>query len=141
MSMSRLRELAGHATVVRLRRFVVVGAGAATVQQGLLWSFVEQVGLWYVPAAAVAIEITILLQYVVNNSWTFRPSRHRTLQSYARGLVRTNIVRGTAIPIQTGLLYALVTSGGLGYLVANLVAIFVTGFYRYYLDSRWTWRI
>jgi putative flippase GtrA len=141
MSMVRLRELNGHPTVVRLRRFVIVGTGAAAVQQGLLWSFVERLGLWYVIAAAVAIEITIVLQYVVNNSWTFRPSRHRTLQSYARGLVRTNVVRGTAIPIQTGLLYAMVRWGGLGYLLANLVAIFVTGFYRYYLDSRWTWRI
>lgn len=141
MSMSRLRELAGHATVVRLRRFVVVGAGAATVQQGLLWSFVEQVGLWYVPAAAVAIEITILLQYVVNNSWTFRPSRHSARWSYVRGLVKTNIVRGTAIPIQTGLLYAFAEWVGLVYLVANLVAIVFSGLYRYYFDARWTWRI
>jgi putative flippase GtrA len=139
--MTRLRELAGHPTAVRLRRFVVVGTGAAAVQQGLLWTFVERLDLWYVPAAVVAIEITILLQYVVNNSWTFRPSRHTTLESYAWGMVRTNIVRGTAIPIQTGLLYVLVTWGGFAYLVANLFAIFLTGFYRYYLDSRWTWRV
>jgi putative flippase GtrA len=139
--MSRLRSLGQHPTAVRLRRFVTVGAVAATIQQALLWAFVEQFDVWYVPAAVIAIEITIIFQYGLNNLWTFRTSRHVTLWSYARGLVRTNVVRGTAIPLQTGLLYALVDWGSLTYLVANLVAIFLSGFYRYYLDARWTWRV
>jgi putative flippase GtrA len=139
--MSRLHDLLGHRSFVRLRRFFLVGAAAATVQTALLWLFVEYLGVWYVLAAVVAIEVTIVLQYVVNNSWTFRPSRHTTLRSYGRGLLRTNIVRGTAIPIQTAILYALVAWGGVMYLVANVGAILVTGLYRYYLDSRWTWRV
>lgn len=128
-------------TFVRLRRFFFVGATAATVQTALLWILVDGLGVWYVLAAVVAIEITIVLQYVVNNSWTFRPSRHTTLRSYIRGLLKTNVVRGTAIPLQTAILYTLVTWGGVMYLIANLGAILVTGIYRYYLDSRWTWRI
>jgi putative flippase GtrA len=139
--MSRFDGLLGHPSFVRLRRFFVVGTAAAAVQTALLWVFVEHLDVWYVIAAAVAIEITIVLQYVVNNSWTFRPSRHTTLRSYGRGLLRTNIVRGTAIPIQTAILYALVAWGNVMYLVANVGAILVTGLYRYYLDSRWTWRI
>jgi len=135
------RDLARHPTAVRLRRFFIVGSGAAAVQTALLWAFVERLGLWYIPAAVVAIEITIILQYVVNNSWTFRPSRHTSLASYGRGLLKTNIVRGSAIPIQTGLLYVFVEWGELVYIVGNLVAIFISGLYRYYLDSRWTWRI
>jgi putative flippase GtrA len=139
--MSVLDLLRDHPSAIRLRRFFIVGAGAAGVQTVLLWLFVDYLGVWYVPAAVVAIEITIVLQYVVNNSWTFRPSQHATLLSYARGLVKTNLVRGTAIPLQTGLLFAFVEWFGLWYLLANLVAIFVSGFYRYYLDSRWTWGI
>ncbi len=139
--MSLLDALRDHPSAVRLRRFFVVGTVAAGVQTGLLWVLVDAVGLWYVPAAVAAIEFTILLQYVINNSWTFRPSGHSTLRSYARGLVKTNLVRGTAIPIQTGLLYAFVEWLGLLYLVANLVAIFLSGLYRYYLDSRWTWSV
>jgi putative flippase GtrA len=127
--------------MVRLRRFATVGAAAALVQTVLLWALVELFALWYVVGAVLAIEATIVLQYVVNNSWTFRPSRHRTLQSYARGLVRTNVVRATAIPIQTAILYALVQWGNVAYLLANLGAIVLTGGYRYYLDTRWTWGI
>lgn len=135
------RSLLSGRTAVRLRRFVTVGALAAAVQTVLLWAFVDLLGAHYLLAAVVAIEITIVLQFVINNSWTFRPSRHRTLRSYVGGLVRTNVVRGTAIPIQTALLYAFVQWGGLGYLVANLIAIAISGVYRYYLDSRWTWKV
>jgi putative flippase GtrA len=139
--MGRIGKFLYNSTFVRLRRFFAVGVAAATLQTALLWSLVDMLGVWYVFAAVVAIEITILLQYVVNNSWTFRPSRHTTIRSYVRGLVKTNIVRGTAIPLQTTILYVLVTWGGIMYLIANLGAILVTGIYRYYLDSRWTWRI
>ena len=141
MSRDWRHTLVGSARATRIRRFVVVGAFAAGVQTVLLWLLVEWVGLFYLAAAVAAIEVTILLQFVVNNSWTFRPARHTGLWSYLGALLRTNAVRGTAIPIQTGLLWLLATKASLGYLVANLGAIFLSGFYRYYLDSRWTWGV
>lgn len=128
-------------TLVRLYRFVVVGASAALVQTALLWALVEYVGLNYLVGAVLAIETTIILQYVVNNAWTFQHAQYTSLDSYLVGLLRTNVVRGSAIPLQVGLLYALVTWTGLLYLVANGIAILISGVYRYYLDSRWTWRI
>lgn len=135
------RPVLAHPTVVRLRRFAIVGTLGAVVQTVLLWALVEHLGLHYLLAAVLAIEITIVQQYVLNNSWTFRPSRHRTLRSYGFGLVRTNVVRATSIPIQAAFLFALVAWGDVGYLLANIVALVVTGIYRYYLDSRWTWKI
>lgn len=138
---SGIARLYNHPTVVRLRRFVAVGAGAAGVQTALLWGFVELGGLYYLLAAVVSIEITIVLQYVANNAWTFARSSHSAADSYLIGLAKTNLVRGTAIPLQTGLLWGLVTYGGIEYLIANVGAIFVSGFYRYYLDSRWTWSV
>ena len=124
----------------RLVRFAIVGAVAATIQTALLWLFVDRVDLYYLLAAPVAIEITIVLQYAANNAWTFRRIRHRTREAYLRGLVRTNVVRGSAIPIQTGLLYAFVTWSAIDYLVANGVAIVLSGVYRYLLETRWTWQ-
>lgn len=123
----------------RLWRFFVVGVLAAGLQSVLLWTFVEVGDLYYVVAAVVAIEVTILSQYVVNNAWTFEDRSNDGLWPFLRGLVRTNLVRGTAIPIQAGLLIVFVDALGLLYLWANLVAIFLSGFYRYALDARWTW--
>ena len=124
---------------VRLRRFLIVGLVAAAVQQTLLFAFVELGRLNYLIAAAIAIETTIILQYGLNNVWTFNADRKIGRRAYVYGLLKTNIVRGSAIPLQLAALYALVAFLSLGYLVANAFAIGVTGVYRYVLDSRWTW--
>ena len=124
---------------VRLRRFLIVGLVAAAVQQTLLFAFVELGRLNYLIAAAIAIETTIVLQYGLNNVWTFNADRKTGRRAYVYGLLKTNIVRGSAVPLQLAALYALVAFLSLGYLVANAFAIGVTGVYRYVLDSRWTW--
>ncbi|MDZ7702316.1 MAG: GtrA family protein [Halobacteriales archaeon] len=134
-----MRDLLEGPHRVMLRRFVVVGTAAAAVQTGLLGALVEWGELQYLLAAVVAIETTIILQYFANNAWTFRMTRHRTRGEYLQGLLRTNLVRGTAIPIQLGVLWGLVSVLGVFYLAANVLAIGVSGLYRYALDSAWTW--
>ncbi|MFT4891955.1 MAG: putative flippase GtrA [Halobacteriales archaeon] len=123
----------------QLRRYVVVGALATALQLALLWAFVEFGRLHYLLGATVAIECTIIFQYVLNNAWTFRASRNIGRLDFFSGLVKTNVVRGSAIPIQLGILYLLVDWYGFLYLLANLLAILVSGVYRYVLDARWTW--
>lgn len=136
---SFLRALTAGPHRVMLRRFVVVGVGAATIQLVLLAALVEWGGIQYLIAALLAIETTIVLQYFVNNAWTFRASMHTTLREYFTGLLRTNVVRGTAIPIQLGVLWGLVSMLDVFYLAANVFAIGVSGLYRYALDFSWTW--
>ena len=134
-----LRNLVDGPLAVQLRRFVLVGAFTAGVQMLLLWAFVDVARLHYLFGAVVAIEITILLSYVLNNAWTFRDSRNVGWVDYLTGLFRTNVVRGTAIPIQIGVLFALVEWLSLWYLLGNAIAIVVSGLYRFVLDATWTW--
>jgi putative flippase GtrA len=139
--MARLQRLLTAMPLGRLWRFTVVGAVAAGVQLALLWVLVERGGLNYLVAAVVAIECTIVFQYVLNNAWTFRAYRNAGVGNYLRGLVKTNVVRGSAIPIQVGLLFVFVEWLLVAYLPANALAIVISGLYRYTLDARWTWRI
>jgi len=165
MSVRRLLRMAVEGPLaVRLRRFFIVGAVAAGVQQGLLFGFLEFTAVNYLLAAAVSIEITIILQYFLNNAWTFSADRKTEPWAYAYGLAKTNVVRGSAIPLQLGLLYAFRTVLQLEFmrllltdqyavvtalfdvpvssqivLLANLFAIPLSGLYRYVLDARWTW--
>ncbi|MFB6195184.1 MAG: GtrA family protein [Haloplanus sp.] len=124
----------------QIRRFFAVGVAGAAFQTALLGTLVEWGDVQYLLAAVLAIEVTILLQYGANNRWTFHTARHQGWREYARGLFRTNLVRGSAIPIQIGILYALVSATAIPYLVANGVGIVISGIYRYVLESRWTWR-
>jgi putative flippase GtrA len=123
----------------QLFRFFLVGLTAAGIQTALLWLFVDVAGVNYLLGAFVAIECTIILQYILNNAWTFHRSQHTNIREYVVGMGKTNLVRGTAIPLQLGILYALVTWVSLEYLIANGGAIAATGLYRYALDSYWTW--
>jgi putative flippase GtrA len=139
MLRSFLRGLVVGPLAKRLRRFVAVGIFAAGVQMVLLWLLVEGAHLNYLVGAVIAIELTIALSYVLNNAWTFRASRNTGVGQYLYGLLKTNLIRGSAIPIQIAVLYALVEWQQIPYLLANAVAIFVSGLYRYALDARWTW--
>lgn len=139
MIRSFLRSLVDGPFAPQLRRFVVVGIVAALVQIALLWAFVDSAGLHYLVGALLAIECTIVLSYVLNNAWTFRASRNTGAVEYLVGLLKTNVVRGTAIPIQVAVLFGFVEWGNVPYLLANGFAIAISGVYRYVLDSRWTW--
>ena len=139
MLRSFLRSLLYGPLAVQLRRFVAVGAFTAGIQMALLWLFVDSAGVNYLLGATIAIEITIILSYILNNAWTFQDSQNTGRVDYLVGLLKTNIVRGTAIPLQLAILYALVEWLGLLYLVGNAVAIFISGLYRYVLDAKWTW--
>ena len=101
--------------------------------------FVDVGRLNYLVGAVIAIEITIALSYVLNNAWTFRRSRNTGRDEYLSGLLKTNVVRGTAIPIQVAVLFALVEWASIPYLIGNGGGIAVSGIYRYVLDARWTW--
>jgi putative flippase GtrA len=134
-----LRNLYQGPLAPQLRRFVAVGAFAAVVQMVLLWILVDITKLDYLLGAFIAIEVTIILSYILNNAWTFQTTQHTEAKAYFIGLVKTNIVRGTAVPIQLTILFVLVELRIITYLGANAVAIGVTGIYRYVLDARWTW--
>lgn len=134
-----LRNLRSGPMAVQLRRFLLVGILAAGLQLALLWLLVDVVGLNYLVGALIAIECTIMVAYVLNNAWTFRAIQNTGTVEYLVGLLKTNLVRGTAIPIQLGVLFVLVEWRSVMYLLANAVAIVISGIYRYVLDARWTW--
>ena len=139
MFRSFLRAVLSGPLAVQLRRFVAVGAFTAGIQMLLLWLFVDIAGLNYLLGATIAIEITIILSYVLNNAWTFQASQNTGRVEYLIGLLKTNVVRGTAIPLQLAILYVLVEWIGLLYLLGNAVAILISGLYRYVLEATWTW--
>ncbi|MDF9745446.1 GtrA family protein [Natrinema salsiterrestre] len=139
MIRSFLRSLVDGPLARQLRRFVIVGIIAATIQMILLWAFVDSAGLHYLVGAIIAIEITIVLSYVLNNAWTFQTIQNTGVNDYLAGLLKTNVVRGTAIPIQLAVLFSFVEWVHAPYLIANGIAIALSGVYRYVLDARWTW--
>ena len=108
----------------RVATFNAIGVMGVIVQQGLLFSLTEWIGVHYLVATAAAVQAAILHNFVWHERWTWsdriadgrHPRWHR--------LVRFNLVNGSlAITGQVILTGLYVTMFGLHYSVANLSAI------------------
>ena len=133
-----LRGLVDGPAAVQLRRFVVVGTMAAGVQL-LLWGVVDVAGWNYLVGAVVAIETTVLLQYALNNAWTFQAKQNtRAGRSRTPSGWRRPTPYGDRQYRYSPACCAFSSKEGRWYLPANVVAIAGSGLYRFLLDARWT---
>jgi dolichol-phosphate mannosyltransferase len=115
--------------------FGVVGAIGVVVNEGLLFLF-QSAGVYFLIAGAVAIEISILSNFVLNDLWTFRDRRSGNAVSR---LVKFNILMLAGLVLNLAILYAGVDYFGMTSEVANLVGIAAAFFLRYALSVKYAW--
>jgi dolichol-phosphate mannosyltransferase len=115
--------------------FGIVGAIGVVVNEGLLVWF-QSVGVYFLLAGAVAIEISILSNFVLNDLWTFRDRRSG---GAAARLVKFNLLMLAGLVLNLAVLYAGVDYLGMTAEVANLVGIAAAFFLRYALSVKYAW--
>jgi dolichol-phosphate mannosyltransferase len=116
-------------------KFGVVGAIGVVVNEGLLFLF-QSAGVYFLLAGAVAIEISILSNFVLNDLWTFKDRRSGNAASR---LVKFNILMLAGLVLNLAILYAGVDYFGMTAEVANLVGIAAAFFLRYALSVKYAW--
>ncbi|HYW82865.1 MAG TPA: GtrA family protein [Spirochaetia bacterium] len=116
-------------------KFAIVGAIGIVVNEGLL-ILIKSGGVYYLDAGAVAIEVSILSNFVLNDLWTFRDRRsgHTVFR-----LVKFNALMFAGLALNLAVLYAGVDYFGMTPEIANLVGIAVAFFLRYGLSVRYAW--
>jgi dolichol-phosphate mannosyltransferase len=121
-------------------KFATVGLSGILVNMGIFWLLTNYGGIYYLISSVIAIEISILNNFVWNDLWTFgddppdgkRPRLHRLAYFHAMS------IGGAAI--NWLILFALTQFAGVYYLVSNLLGI-LAGFIWNYLSNRnVTWR-
>ncbi|GAB7044973.1 glycosyltransferase [Catenuloplanes indicus] len=117
----------------RIAGFALAGASGIAVNSGALWLFA--LGLPYLVAAVLAVQVAIGWNFLIIDRLVMPPGRRTRLRRFGRFLLLNN----TLTPIHVGLLYAMVTYGGLHYLAANAIAIMVVFAVRYLATSRWVY--
>jgi dolichol-phosphate mannosyltransferase len=132
--LDRLREI----PLPRLARFALVGTSGVGVNSGILWLLYSGAGLPLPTASALAIEIAIWNNFLLNDLWTFHEERHQ--RPWWMRAVAFHATAATAALINLGLLLALVKWAGMHYLIANLIAIGVAATVNYSMSALWTWR-
>jgi dolichol-phosphate mannosyltransferase len=120
-------------------KFGIVGGSGVIVNMGCFFVLTRYAGLKIEFASPIAIEISILSNFLLNNIWTFR--RRNTRVGLGSRIFRYHLVTGLAGLVNYGILLLLAKVFGVHDLIANLIGIAVGTFINFFLNSLWTWRI
>jgi dolichol-phosphate mannosyltransferase len=119
-------------------KFCVVGTSCVFVNMGLYIFFTRLLGITLEYASPIAIEISIISNFILNNIWTFKS---RTVKSSLfKRFIRFHIVAFTAGVVNYITLLSFVYGMGMIDVIANLIGIAAATVVNYVLNSRWTWK-
>jgi len=116
-------------------KFGVVGAIGIAVNEGLL-VLIQSMGVYFLYAGAIAIEISILSNFILNDLWTFRDRRSGNA---AARLVKFNVLMLAGLVVNLAVLDLGTAYFGMASAVANLVGIAAAFFLRYALSVKYAW--
>jgi putative flippase GtrA len=125
-----------NATCPRVWPFVVVGAIGFGLQLALL-AVLTRAHVPYLAATAIAVETTILHNFLWHERWTWRDRRETRAAVRLARLARFNLT--TAVTSLVGTLVwtaALVEIGGAPIIIANAVAVAIVGTLNLVLADR-----
>jgi len=123
-----------HSEKIRFIKFSVVGASGVFVNEGLLALLTEIYSVPVTIAGAIAIELSILSNFMLNNFWTWRDFRAK---SFIKRLLQYHSVSFIAGLVNYVILISL-TYIGLHHLVANLIGIACATLINFVLNNHWT---
>src|SRR5918992_4250844 len=131
------RPVVRPATITRrFQKFLLVGAIGLAVNQGVLFALVDQVQLAVAMASPIAILLSMIVTFTLNERWTWHDRGHGPIVN--RALLYGSINSG-------GLLINWLTLVslhriGLDYLVANLIGAGFAAVWNFSLNHALTWR-
>ncbi len=138
--MSAAIARAGTALRMHLRRwgmFNAVGVLGVGIQLLTLRLLTASGVLSYMPATAAAVEAAILHNFIWHERWTWSERSRRTIREIWVRLLKFNLSNGmVSLCGNLFLMWVLVGGCGLGYLEANLVAIFVCSVVNYVVSDK-----
>ena len=120
-------------------KFAIVGGSGVVVNMGLLFILTRFLSVRLEIASPIAIEVSILTNFTLNNLWTFK--KRNTHVPFWTRLFRYHLVTGLAGIVNYLALLLLVNSFGLHDMLSNLIGILIGTIITYSLNSLWTWNV
>jgi len=118
--------------------FAVVGASGAVLILLLTWMFTAYAHLFYLLSAALALEISILWAFALNNKITFH-NTFKKLEDLLLALAKYQVVALGGFLVNLTVLYVFTTGLNVFYLVSELVAIIIAFGFNYLSSLRFVW--
>jgi len=127
----------------KMGEFGFVGLSGVLVNIGSLYLFTEYVGLYYIISSIVAIEISIVSNFLLNDCWTFKlkDKSDTYRQNRFQRFFSFQCISIVGLIINIGILYFLTDFFGIYYLVSNLIGIIIVFFWNYLINRHVTWKL
>ncbi len=123
-------------TLTKLGIFCIVGLIGVAVNLAAVYLLTEA-GVYYLVSGAIAIELSLLTNFFLNRSWTFKAEAQNV--GLPTALARDHVTRSVGIAINLGCLYLLTELAGLFYMVSMLIGIGLATLWNYLGNVRWVW--
>jgi putative flippase GtrA len=120
----------------RFQKFLLVGAIGLAVNQGALFALVATAGMDVVWASPLAIALSMLVTFALNERWTWHDRGSGPI--LYRAMLYGSINSGGLL-INWGVLVSLERMG-VNYLLANLVGAGIAAVWNFSLNHALTWR-
>jgi putative flippase GtrA len=124
---------ARRARVVRILKFACVGCIGVGVNTGALYIFSRWLNLPLATASALAVELAVIGNYLMNARWTFA-----TRVASFRRFAKFNLASLFGLGLNVMIVWVL-TRFGIYFLAANLLGIAAGFASNYALSSIWVW--
>jgi putative flippase GtrA len=121
----------------RFQKFLVVGAFGLAVNLGAVFALHDLVGAAFAVASPVAIAISMIVTFVLNEAWTWHDRSSGRVLHRALKYAPINTV---GLVINTQLAIFLKDELGFHYLVAQLLGAGVAAVWNFGLNNVITWR-
>jgi len=120
-------------------KFGIVGISGIVVNLVLLYFLVQYVHSEDLLASFIATELSILNNFVWNDTWTFRLAGNTESSGRFRRLVAFNFVSAGGVAINLGIFYILTRWFAVYYLLAQLGGILIAFSWNFIVNRRLTW--
>lgn len=121
-----------------LFRFAFVGASGAAINLFILWTLTNFGHLYYLLSAVIAIEISILWNFVLNTKLTFN-YKFKNINNLLEASIKYHMTSFVSILINLFVLLSLTELVNINYIFSETIAILLAFGVNYILSINYIW--
>ena len=125
-------------TLKTLLRFLAVGFTGMVVNLSSLYLLVEKVGLYKELSSPLAVEISIITNFLLNNYWTF--VKRNVEHSVPSRFWKYNVISLIGLAITTTVFLTFTYVFNVHYLLAQFIGIAFATTWNFLASMKWAWK-
>lgn len=123
----------------RIIKFGIVGLSGLIINEVILWTLTENIGLYYLHSGMISAEIAVLNNFIWNDRWTFQDRTRTSNQSLPNRFIKFHISRYSGLIIGFIFFAFLTEIMKIHYLYANVSSVMMILAYDYLTSKGWVW--